>query len=95
MEEFNGFDAMAGMADPSEVKRMEAEQKIMWDKVDELVHQVFKQNKQGADLLAHWTTALMMAPTVTASSTQMQVGIAEGKKEFIRNILLTIKRVEE
>ena len=44
MEEFNGFDAMGGMADPDEVKRMEAEQKIMWDKVDHLVHQVFDQN---------------------------------------------------
>jgi len=35
-----------------------------------------------------------MSPTVTPSSTPFQVGIEEGKKEFIRNIYLTIKSVE-
>lgn len=61
--------------------------------LDKLIHQVFDQNEQGKELLKIWKEALIMSPTVTANSTQFQCGIAEGKKEFIRNILLTIKSV--
>ena len=66
----------------------------VWDRIDNLIHQVFAQNEKGAELLAIWQKALIMAPTVTPNSTQFQAGIAEGNKEFIRNILLTIQKVE-
>lgn len=94
MQEFNGFDAMGGVLDPAELAHLEAQKKEMWNKVDQLIHAVFEQNPKGKELLTAWEKSLIMTPTVTPHSTQFQVGIAEGKKEFIRNILITIKSVE-
>jgi len=85
---------MGGIADPEELARIKAENEVMWDKLENLIHQVFKQNPQGAELLSIWKEALIMSPTVTPNSTTFQAGIAEGNKEFIRNIYLTIKNVE-
>jgi hypothetical protein len=93
-KEFNGFDAMGGVNDPAELARIEAENEQMWNKTDQIIHQVFEQHPQGKELLNIWKEALIMAPTVTPNSTQFEAGIAEGKKEFIRNICLTIKSVE-
>lgn len=90
----NPFDDMGGIADPEDLRKAEAEKAAMWSKVDNLIHQVFQQNKQGKELLEIWKDALIMRPTVTPNSTAFQVGIAEGNKEFIRNIYLTIKNVE-
>ena len=90
----NPFDSMGGIADPEELARIKAENDVMWDKLENLIHQVFKQNPQGVELLSIWKEALIMNPTVTANSTKFQAGIAEGNKEFIRNIYLTIKNVE-
>lgn len=85
---------MGGISDPKEVARAKAENEQLWNKLEELIHKVFKQNKAGAELLETWKEVLIMRPTVTPCSTQFQAGIAEGNKEFIRNILLTIKKVE-
>ena len=68
--------------------------KEMWNKIEQLVHQVFEQNPQGKELLDIWKEALIMNPTVTPNSTQFQAGIAEGEKSFIRGIYLTIKKIE-
>tara|TARA_R110002096_G_scaffold198724_2_gene382482 strand:+ start:773 stop:1072 length:300 start_codon:yes stop_codon:yes gene_type:complete len=93
-KEFNGFDSMGGIADPEELAIIEAQKKEMWNKVDQLIHRVFEQNAEGKELLAIWKEALIMTPTVTPNSTEFQAGIAEGNKEFIRNIYLTIKNIE-
>jgi len=93
-KEFNGFDAIGGIDDPEELARIEAEKEVMWNKIDQLIHQVFEQNPQGKELLTIWKETLITIPTVTPHSTQFQAGIAEGNKEFIRNICLTIKSVE-
>ena len=93
-KDFNGFDSMGGIGDPAELAHIEAQKKEMWNKLDQLIHRVFEQNADGKELLATWKEALIMRPTVTANSTQFQAGIAEGNKEFIRNICLTIKSVE-
>lgn len=85
---------MGGIGDPEELALIEAQKKEMWNKVDQLIHRVFEQNPQGKELLTIWKEALIMAPTVTPNSTQFQAGIAEGNKEFIRNICLTIKSIE-
>jgi len=61
---------------------------------DYLIHQVFKQSAEGAELLRQWKEVLIMTATVKPNSTQMEVGISEGQKLFIRNILLTINKVE-
>jgi len=91
---FNAFDEMGGIADPVELARIKADNSAAWDKLENLIHQVFSQNEQGKELLDIWKEALIMTPTVTANSTQFQAGIAEGRKEFIRGIYLTIKKVE-
>jgi len=93
-QEFNGFDNMGGIADPQAVLNAQAQNEQMWNELEQLIHQVFEQNPQGKQLLSIWKEALIMSPTVTPCSTQFQVGIEEGKKEFIRNIYLTIKSVE-
>lgn len=85
---------MGGIASPEDQKRVDDLNNAMWNKLDHLIHQVFEQNPQGKELLILWKEALIMAPTVTANSTQFQAGITEGNKEFIRNILLTINKVE-
>jgi hypothetical protein len=91
---FNGFDAMGGVMDPEAVKIAQAQQEQMWNETEQLIHKVFKQSPNGKKLIAIWKEALIMTPTVTPNSTQFQVGIEEGKREFIRNIYLTIKNVE-
>ncbi len=85
---------MGGIADPEEVARINADNKVRWNKIDQLIHQVFEQTPQGKELINIWREALIMTPTVTPNSTQFQVGIAEGEKSFIRRICLTIKNVE-
>lgn len=92
--EFNGFDEIGGITNPEELAHLEAQKKEMWNKLDQLIHRVFEQTPAGKELLALWKEALIMQPTVTANSTQFQAGIAEGNKEFIRNIYLTIASVE-
>jgi len=93
-KEFNAFDEMGGIANPEELARTKAQNEQMWNKVEQLIHQVFEQNPQGKKLLNIWKEALIMVPTVTPHSTAYQCGIEEGKKEMIRNIYLTIKSVE-
>ena len=85
---------MGGIQDPEELARIEAQKEEMWNKIDQLIHRVFEQNAEGKELLSIWKEALIMNPTVTPNSTQFQAGIAEGNKEFIRNICLTIKSIE-
>lgn len=92
--DFNGFDEIRGIDNPEELAHLEAQKKEMWNKLDQLIHRVFEQNPAGKELLEIWKEALIMQPTVTPNSTQFQAGIAEGNKEFIRNIYLTIASVE-
>lgn len=65
-----------------------------WRKYDVLIHQVFKQDENGAKLLAKWKEALIMSPTAQQGMDSVGIGINEGRKSFIRDILLTIERVE-
>ncbi len=93
-QEFNGFDIIEGIKDPKELAKIQAKEKERFDKIDYLIHQVFEQSKAGKELLNIWHDAIIMSPTVTPNSTQFGAGIEEGKKEFIRSILLTVKKVE-
>ena len=61
----------------------------------ELLHQVFVQNNAGAKLLEKWVEALMMAPSIQPESTQFEAALVEGSKNFVRNILIAIKQVED
>ena len=89
---FNPLDTESLSADDK--RNIKAEQQSLWDKHNNLIHQVFEQNPQGKELLALWKETLITVPTVMKNSTQMEVGIAEGKKTVVREIILAIKSVE-
>lgn len=93
MTQFNVLDTE--QLSDKDIKNLDHDQQAEWDKANNLIHQVFKQNKQGAKLLKSWKETLIMVPTVTPNSTQFDAGIAEGKKTVVREILLAIKSVEE
>lgn len=86
--EYNPFDDMEG-----EYFQTEHEETAVGQRLDYLIHKVFSQDEEGKELLEHWTRALIMSPTVIPGADQFLAGINEGKKEFIRNIILTIERV--
>lgn len=86
--ESNHFDDIQG-----EYFQTEHEETAIGQRLDYLIHKVFSQSDDGMELLEHWTSALIMTPTVVPGADQFLAGINEGKKEFIRNILLTIERV--
>ena len=86
---------MGGIPDNEAVAKQKAADDEYWGHLDNLIHRVFKQNQAGAELLEIWQKTLIAIPTVTAHSTQFQAGIAEGNKEFIRKIYLTINNVEK
>lgn len=92
--EENPYDEIVGLPDPEEVKRYLREQQVSGEKIDNLIHQVFAQNEQGKVLLELWGETLIMMPTVEPGEDLIQAGINEGTKRFIRNILITIQKVE-
>ena len=86
--EVNAFDEMQSQMN-SEPEVTTTEQRI-----DYLIHQIFKQNAAGGELLAIWKDAMIMTPTVMPGIDNFEAGINEGKKTFIRQILQTIESVE-
>ena len=68
--------------------------KASFERLDYLIHQTFKQTESGAELLEKWTDVLLKAPSAEPGMDQLSIGLVEGKKGFIRNILLTIEKVE-
>ena len=91
----NAFDELGTGFDPVAEGKQKKEQVARHNKIDYLIHQVFKQNEAGAELLAIWVqSALVMAPTARPGDDLLAIGLEEGKKEFIRKVLLTISKVE-
>ena len=88
------FDNIVGLPDHEEVKRMLVEQQGAGDKLDNLIHRVFSQNEDGRELLEIWGKTLIMMPTATPNDDSIQIGINEGTKRFIRNIIVTIEKVD-
>jgi len=95
VESSNFFDDLLAQEDPSETLRIQKEQESKGNHLDYLVHKVFFQNENGAELLKIWKEALIMSPTAYPNSDLLSVGINEGHKQFIRSILLTIERVND
>lgn len=75
------------------------DQTDMFNKLTEensvLLHRVFKQSAEGAELLAKWKDDLLMIPSVMPHYTAMEAGLMEGPKMFIRNIIIQIESVEK
>lgn len=69
--------------------------KQSFEKRDYLIHKVFSQTDAGVELLEHWKEALMMSPGAEPGAGLLEIGLTEGTKTFIRNIILTIRKVED
>jgi hypothetical protein len=67
----------------------------LFNKNNILLHKVFVQNKDGAELLAKWRDSLIMIPTLESESTQFGAGMNEGEKRFIRNLIASMKTAEQ
>jgi len=91
----NPFDELGGTVDVKEQKRLADDLKAKHDQLDYLVHKVFKQSPNGKKLLSIWEEILIMTPGAEPDMCMIEVGIKEGYKRFIRNIKLTINRVEK
>lgn len=95
MSQINAFDELGSGFDPVAEAKQQKEQEANYNKLDYLIHRVFKQSEAGAELLDIWVqNALIMAPTARAGDDLLAIGLEEGKKEFIRKVLLTINKVE-
>lgn len=89
----NVFDLL-GFQDPDETKKYLDKVRVEGEKLDNLIHRVFAQNEAGKELLEIWERSLMMAPTAEPGADLITIGMREGTKSFIRNIKLTIDKVE-
>jgi len=68
--------------------------KANFERLDYLIHKTFGQSDEGLELLALWTENLIMSPGFEFGDNDLTIGHKEGVKSFIRNIILTIKKVE-
>lgn len=94
-EEYNAFDELGGQATPEEIQKQNAEMQAKNQKLDYLIHKVFAQTEEGKELLELWKDALIFSPGAEPGIDSIDVGMREGTKRFIRNIILTIKKVEQ
>ncbi len=60
----------------------------------ELTARVF-ETKDGQKLLAEWLKDDVVSTKVTGDSTQIGVGIAEGRRQRVREILIAINQVRQ
>lgn len=88
---FDNLDSFSSHEDVIKQNKILEEQA---NKLDYLIHKVFQQGQDGKDLLAIWGDTLMMSSGADAGMDLIDIGIKEGYKRFIRNIILTIKKVE-
>lgn len=68
--------------------------KAQFEKIDHLIHKVFSESVAGSELLEIWTESLKFNPTAQPGYDLLVIGMEEGKKQFIRNLLTTIKKVQ-
>jgi len=88
-DDINPFDEMQ-----EEARAFDTQNQEQLQKIDYLIHAVFKQSEQGAELLDIFLESLIMQPTVVPGMDQFTAGINEGEKQFIRKIIQTITTVE-
>jgi len=84
----NQFDQLGSQPEWSE------DDKANFERLDYLIHKTFKQSSEGMELLELWTENLLMSPSFEMGDNDLTIGHKEGVKSFIRNIILTIRKVE-
>ena len=91
----NPFDDIGLDLDPETIQRQQQDQQARNERLDHLIHKTFAQTQSGIDLMVLWDESLRMAPGLQPGMCDKEAGIIEGKKSFIRSIILTIRRVEQ
>tara|TARA_R110000765_G_scaffold95174_4_gene179204 strand:+ start:10 stop:288 length:279 start_codon:yes stop_codon:yes gene_type:complete len=84
----NKFDELGAQPEWSD------DDKTNFERLDYLIHKTFKQTPEGMELLELWEENLLMAKGFEFSDNDLTIGHKEGVKSFIRNIILTIRKVE-
>ena len=92
--QYNPYDEMGIDFDPEELERHKKEQEALYNKIDQLIHMTFAQTEAGAELLELWIESLKMSPGARPGMENIEIGLIEGQKSFIRNIIITIQKVE-
>ncbi len=93
-EESNAFDDLDSGHDHDEALRQKVENTEVANRFDYLIHKIFEQTPEGKELMVIWDEILRMSPTVVGGMDMYDVGMREGRKTFIRDIILTVRRVE-
>ncbi|MCP4090275.1 MAG: hypothetical protein GY746_10835 [Gammaproteobacteria bacterium] len=65
-----------------------------YTKAQVLMHRIFQQTDAGRDLLEEFKDSLMKVPADNKGPDPFYLGMEEGRKQFIRNIILTIEQIE-
>ncbi len=86
--------------DPGAIEKQRLAQEAEYNRRDYLIHKVFSQNPDGKKLLNTWVENVLVLPrqpvcTGQQDQTPFDIGIRQGKQDFVRGILKTIKKVEE
>lgn len=68
--------------------------KAHFEKLDKLIYRTFEQNESGKELLEYWTEHLLMAG-IDQTDNQLTIGMKEGTKLFIRNIIRTVRKIKD
>lgn len=86
--ESNPFDDLGKQLDWSD------EDNAHFERLDHLYHRVFVQSESGQELLKAWQEHLLFNSADNEGSDLYSLGKNEGIKTFIRNIILTARKVE-
>ena len=84
----NPFDQLSVDKD-DQLKNMSPEHK----KLDTLIHIVFYQTDPGVELLNMWKRTTLMRSSTSSGNDLLNIGLEEGRKDFVRNIISTIEGV--
>lgn len=92
-EELNAFDELMPVETDIEVVQNQEQQLNV--RIAYLIHRVFSQNEEGAELLEHWKKSVMMIPADQYGNDLYRLGKHEGFNEHIRDIIRKINQVEK
>lgn len=91
----NPYDQLSGViTSPEEIEKLQKDNESKYNRIDYLVHQTFSQTDSGKELLELWREDALMLPSCRGGIDMISVGLNEGRKQFVRDILTTIRRVE-
>ena len=92
------FDEIQGLDfDAERMAKEKADREEMYNKRDYLIHRVFAQVPEGKELLDSWIKEVLINRPITREGElhdTLDLGMAIGRTNFIRDILLTCKKVE-